>query len=263
MNKHLNLLYFSATDTTAQVVKAVADGMNCSVIENNITLPKEREHNFIFGEDDLVIIGVPVYGGRVPAFLTDYFTRVKGNNTVAIFIVVYGNRHYDDALLELRDIFEEKGFIGIAGGAFIGEHSFTNKVGTGKPDQKDLEIARRFGAEIKEELSRIKDEDLSNLPGLSVAGNYPYKERKPMPVMLPETNERCAKCGVCAELCPMGAIDFNNYSNINAVECISCCRCIKKCPVGAKSMNHELLKKVTQVLIDNFSTVKNEPKLYF
>lgn len=264
MNKHLNLnlLYFSATDTTAQVVKAVADGMNSSVKENNITLAKERERDFIFGEDDLVIIGVPVYGGRVPAFLTDYFTRVKGNNTAAVFIVVYGNRNYDDALLELKDIFEKKGFIGVAGGAFIGEHSFTNKVGTGKPDQKDLEIARRFGAEIKEKLSRIKDEDLSNLPELFVEGHYPYKERKPMPVMLPETNERCANCGVCAELCPMGAINFNNYSNIDAVKCISCCSCIKKCPVGAKSMNPDLLKKITQGLIDNFSTVKNEPEIY-
>jgi ferredoxin len=261
MNKHLNLLYFSATDTTAQVVKTVADGMNGSVKENNITLPNHRNRDITFGEDDLVIIGVPVYGGRVPAFLIDYFTRVKGNNTVAVFIVVYGNRNYDDALLELRDAFERNGFIGVAGGAFIGEHSFTNKVGTGRPDQRDLEIARRFGTEIKEKLSMIKDKDLFNLPELFVKGNYPYKERKSMPIML-ETNVRCTNCGLCAEHCPMGAIDFNNYSNIDAAKCIRCCSCIKKCPEDAKSMSHELQKKTTQFLIDNFSTVRNEPEVY-
>ncbi len=261
MNRHLNLLYFSATDTTAQVVKAVADGMTGRVKENNITLPASRDRDIIFGEDDLVIIGVPVYRGRVPAFLTDYFTRVKGNNTVAVFIVVYGNRDYDDALLEIRDSFERNGFIGIAGGAFIGEHSFTDKVGTGRPDQRDLEIARRFGAEIKDRLFMIKDKDLANRPELFVKGNYPYRESKPMAIML-NTNEQCTYCGLCAELCPMGAIDFNDYRVIDAGKCISCCSCIKKCPAGAKSIHQEQQKKIMQFL-SNFRTVRNEPELFW
>jgi flavodoxin len=107
VDKQLNLLYFSATDTTAQVVKAVGNSMGTSSREYNLTLPSSREQDIVFGENDVVIVGVPVYAGRVPGFLTDYFTRVKGNNTAAVFIVVYGNRHYDDALLELKDIFEK------------------------------------------------------------------------------------------------------------------------------------------------------------
>jgi len=260
VNTQLNLLYFSATNTTAQVVKAVADSMDKSYKEYDITLQSNRECDIVFDENDMVIVGVPVYGGRVPAFLTDYFTRVKGNNTAAVFIVVYGNRNYDDALLELRHTFERNGFIGVAGGAFIGEHSFTNQVGTARPDQNDMEIAHKFGAEIKEKLSVIKD--VSNLSKLFVKGDFPYKERKPKLPMIPETNDQCTNCGICAKYCPIGAIDINNFSKIDAAKCISCCSCVKKCPVGAKSINHKLFKKITQGLIDNLSKVRHEPELF-
>ncbi len=264
MYKHLNVLYFSATGATAKIVKAVAGGMvgNGGIRENNITLPNKRKKGLTFGKEDLVIVGVPVHGGRVPAFLTDYFTKVKGNNTATVLMVVYGNRNYDDALLELKGILEENGFVGIAGAAFIGEHSFTNRVGSGRPNQRDLAIARRFGAEIKEKLSMVEGGDLSSLPGLFVKGNYPYKERKPKTVMLPETNELCGNCGTCAKNCPMEAIDFSNYSNIDAAKCIGCCSCVKKCPSGAKSMNSEPFKKIRRMLIDNCSIVENEPELF-
>lgn len=259
MDNKLNLLYFSATDTTAKVVKAVANGVDKNIKEYDITLPNNRNYDITFDENDVVIIGVPVYGGRVPEFLADYFTRVKGNNTAAVLIVVYGNRYYDDALLELKEIFESNGFIGVAGGAFIGEHSYTDKVGTGRPDQCDLEAAFNFGVKIKERLSMIKG--TSDLPELSVKGNLPYKERKSMPLIIPETNDQCTDCGICAKYCPTGAIDFNNFRNIDITKCIRCCSCIKKCPVRAKSIKHELFEKIIMGLIDNYSTVRQEPEL--
>src|SRR5690606_23151552 len=110
--------------------------------------------NFNFSEDDLVIIGVPVYAGRVPEFLSKYFlSKIRRNNTYAVFIVVYGNRAYDDALLELKNIFESNGFIGIAGGAFIGEHSYTEKLATGRPDGNDLNTAYKFGVDVREKIN--------------------------------------------------------------------------------------------------------------
>lgn len=260
MNKQLNLLYFSATNTTAKVVKAVADSMDRNYKEYNITLLKNRESEITFDENDLVIVGVPVYGGRIPVFLTDYFKKIKGNNTAAVFIAVYGNRDYDDALLELKDTFERNGLIGVAFGAFIGEHSYTDQVANLRPDENDLKIAHSFGVEIEKKLLKIKH--MSNIPRLFVKGNFPYKERKPKLPMTPVTNDQCIDCGICANNCPMEAIDFNNFSNVDAEKCISCCSCIKKCPTGAKSINHELFMKVKKKLIDNFSTVRREPELY-
>ena len=79
----------------------------------------------IFFRKDIVIVGVPVYAGRVPNVLLKYLNTMSGNGALAIAVVLYGNRNYDDALLELKDILEANGFKVIAGGAFIGEHAFS------------------------------------------------------------------------------------------------------------------------------------------
>ena len=178
MDKQLNLLYFSATDTTAKIVKEVADGIGQLGKDYDITLPANRQKEITFDSGDIVIIGVPVYAGRVPEFLIDYFTKVKGNQTKAVFIVVYGNRDYEDALLELKDIFEENGFIGIAGGAFIGEHSYTSKLATGRPDKDDLKYAREFGMKIKEVLNECNKVGVINvsLTGGDIFARNDWKE---------------------------------------------------------------------------------------
>jgi ferredoxin len=260
MESHINLLYFSATDTTAKIVKEIACGIGESITEYDITLPAGRQKELHFDSDDLIIIGVPVYAGRVPEFLIDYFTKVKGNQTKAVFIVVYGNRDYEDALLELKDSFEHNGFIGIAGGAFIGEHSYSAKLATGRPDKHDLECAREFGIKIKEISNCEKKQAM--IKKLSVKGNYPYKERKPQKPVAPDTNDNCINCGICAADCPMGAIDLLDIKAVDANKCVKCCRCIKKCPVRAKAIKEEWFIQFTQGLIDKFSKTRHEPDLY-
>lgn len=258
--ENINILYFSATGTTAKIVKEIAKGMGKISMEYDITLPVNRQKEMVFNSNDLVIIGVPVYVGRVPGFLIDYFAKIKGNNTKAVFITVYGNRDYDDALLELKDTFEKRGFIGVAAGAFIGEHSNTTKVATGRPDKEDLGIALKFGMEIKEKLDNWHA--YVPIKRLEVKGNFPYKERVPKPPMIPETDDKCIKCGVCAQYCPMDAIDFNNFTEIDAAKCIRCSSCVKKCPVNAKSIKHEEFISFTKWLIDNCGTVRKEPELF-
>ena len=45
----------------------------------------------------------------------------SASQTPAVLVVVYGNRAYDDALLELSDIATGAGFVPLAAGAFVGE----------------------------------------------------------------------------------------------------------------------------------------------
>jgi NAD-dependent dihydropyrimidine dehydrogenase PreA subunit/NAD(P)H-dependent FMN reductase len=209
-------VFFSPTRSTAAVVRAVARGLSpASARECDLTLPDAQTPTFdgpATGKGpEVAIIGVPVYGGRVPALAAERLARVQGNGTPAVLVVVYGNRAFEDALLELRDIAVASGFRPVAGGAFIGEHSFsseTTPVAVGRPDEADLELAASLGARAAARLAALGADGLSSLPPLDVPGDTPYKARKDRSPVGPEVDtEACTGCCACAEVCPTGAID--------------------------------------------------------
>lgn len=236
-------MYFSPTGTTQQVVREVSENLakliNGDISEINFTLPKEREKEYIFSEDDLVVFGTPVIAGRVPNVLLKFLDTIKGFGALTVPIVVYGNRNYDDALIELRNILKKDGFEIIAASAFIGEHSFSNILAAGRPDEEDLKVAKNFARAIARKLKSEKlDEEAITLEGeVLLKGYYQPHDRKGNPVDIrkvkPKTNDNCNNCGICAEVCPMGSINTENVYEIKGI-CIKCGACIKKCPQGAK-----------------------------
>lgn len=128
--KRVRLIYFSATNTTQTVVRRIgaklSECLDVPVQENDFTLPKAREQDILCQSEELAVVGVPVYAGRVPNKLLPYVRdAIHGSDTLAVPVVLYGNRDYDDALIELRDVLESNGFRTIAGAAFVGEHSFS------------------------------------------------------------------------------------------------------------------------------------------
>jgi len=151
------LVYFSPTKTTKAIVEGIAQGMHVSAIEEiDLTPPEAATQQFEEMHDGLAVIGVPVYGGRVPLDAVSRLQRLKANETPAVFVVVYGNRAYEDALLELKDLVTCAGFRPFAGGAFIGEHSFANEttpIAIGRPNVADLKKATEFGKLIRKKMS--------------------------------------------------------------------------------------------------------------
>ncbi|MBS5316117.1 MAG: EFR1 family ferrodoxin [Clostridiales bacterium] len=261
MNKNLKVLYFSPTGGTKKVVKAVADSFASDYEEFDITLPQNRMNDIAFSSDDLVIIGMPTYAGRFPRLLHPYLDKITGHNTLAVFVSTYGNRNYEDALLEQYDIFTSKGFVALGAATFITEHSSTSLLATGRPNADDLKIATDFGTALSNRLNEINL--LSDLNTLSLPGNRPFVVKNiAMPPMVPETNEKCVTCGICTKYCPTSAIDFSDCRTIDSSKCIKCNSCVKRCPLQAKAITHEAYKNMQNMLITNFKDKPRKPELF-
>ena len=171
---------------------------------------------------------VPVYGGRIPAIATQRLLALQGNGNPAIAVVVYGNRAYDDALLELRNILTEAGCQVIAAAAFIAEHSISRSIAAGKPNAADLAQCIQFGANVEAKLN-------GELTTVNVPGNAEYRPLPQMPVT-PVVTDACGMCGMCARKCPTGAIPLQDPRSTDTARCILCMRCVAICPRKARIM---------------------------
>ncbi len=260
----VNLVYFSPTGTTKAVVSAIARGINPKSLKiTDITKPDARKNPLELKNDDLLIIGVPVYMGRVPALLLEWLGMIKGNNTPVVCVVVYGNRVYEDALIELSDILAERGFIPAAGAAFIGEHSFSTQstpIAKDRPDKGDLSDAEIFGRKIQEKLTAISSpEKISNL---ILPGTHPYRgDSKLWITDFIEVSDACIQCGVCAEVCPLGAVSPDDSRTVDIENCITCCACIKKCPQHARAIKPGMVSDASHRLFTLYSQRK-EPEYF-
>lgn len=268
--KRVNEMFFSPTGTTKNVVnlisKEISDYYNIVGVKTiDFTLPDVRNDAVSFNSEDLMIIGVPVYAGRVPNVLLKYLSLLKGNGALAVAVVLYGNRNYDDALIELNDILCEVGFVVVAAGSFVGEHSFSKVLAKDRPDIYDLNIAKDFAQNICSKIEKADDLKL-----LSVKGNRPYRNYyKPkdennnlvdIRKVTPKTSGNCIDCKLCVKICPMGSIDYSNVEQFNGI-CIKCGACIKNCPVEAKFYDDENYLKHKKELEEEF-TCRREPELF-
>ena len=106
---------FSPTGGTEHIVNLLAEEMGkclkLPVHKISFTLPDERKKSCTFTEEDLLILGTPVYAGRIPnKILPDVDRSFEGNGTLAVAVSVFGNRNYDDGLMELALLLENHGF---------------------------------------------------------------------------------------------------------------------------------------------------------
>ena len=268
-------VYFSGTGTTEKVVttlaKDLAQSLNASYQTFCFNLPQSREGELAFGPQDLVVFGVPVYAGRVPNLLLPYIqNKVKGQNTPAVPVVLYGNRNFDDGLMELRNVLFQNGFRPFAAGAFVGEHSFSKILGAGRPDSEDMALAAQLAekaAQLAKDMAQPPEQPVAVEGCDPIRPYYTPRDRHGEPIKdflkaKPVTDlTKCVHCGLCARICPMGSIDPNDVSNVVG-KCIKCCACVKKCPRGAKYFDHEGYLYHQHELEDQYAGRRAESKIF-
>ena len=238
------IAHFSPTGGTKKVADAIAAGFGTPTVEMDLT---KADATATLGEHDALLAVLPVYAGRVPQISLERLSVLKGSGQKAVAVVVYGNREFDDALLETKNALEAGGFQVIAAAAFIAEHSIVRSIAQGRPDDEDKALCRRFAEDVM-----AKPE---NAASIQVPGNDPYVELKPS-AFHPAADENCVKCGICAEKCPVGAIPLDNPGETLGDVCINCMLCVEVCPVSSRALPAPFVAGATQMLSEKAAGYK-------
>lgn len=232
---------FSPTGGTQKVANCLSQALAQKIQSIDLTDRGAAFDGLSLAEDDVAVIAVPSYGGRVPAPAAERLSRIKGNGARAILVCVYGNRAYEDTLAELQDTVQQAGFRVVAGIAAVAEHSIARQFAAGRPDETDRATLGEFAEKIGTKLTQ-EDCSAPQLPG-----NRPYKKSGGAG-LVPKPTKDCVKCGLCAEKCPVGAIDGADPGKVDRKACISCMRCVSVCPHGARKGNGVMLAAVHAML---------------
>ena len=228
---HVIGAYFSPTGGTQRALEAV-----CSLFEGEaelleLTGPNKKEKQFT--PEDLLVLALPVYAGQHPA-VPGLLDGLKGDNTPCVILATYGNRHYDDALAQMKREMGERGFRCVGAAAVITPHIFAPTLGVGRPDEEDMAALNAFVQGVKEKLSQ---------PGWTeaeVPGNPSPAPKPAVPVKKDRDWDICLGCSFCAQVCPTGAMDPKTLLWADN-KCISCMSCVAHCPVGALGYNSSAL----------------------
>lgn len=205
-------------------------------------------------QEDAAVIAVPSYGGRVPAVAVERLSAIRGQGARAVLLCVYGNRAYEDTLVELEDAAQKAGFRVVAAVAAVAEHSIARQFAAGRPDGQDAAQLAAFGEKIREKLSA------GDLSEPKIPGNRPYKKAGGTG-MVPKPTKACNRCGVCAVKCPVQAISAQDPAKVDEKACISCMRCVSVCPQGARRVN-PLLLSAAGLMLKKVCTERKECELF-
>lgn len=234
-------IVFSPTGGTKKVADYLTGALGGDVTTVDLSDSKQDFNAVSLTKEDVAVISVPSYGGRVPAVAVARLGMVHGNGARAVLVCVYGNRAYEDTLVELEDAAKQAGFQVIAAVAAIAEHSIARQFAAGRPDAQDAAQLSDFAKQIQHKLSAADTSEPA------IPGNHPYKKAGGTG-MVPKATKECTNCGVCAAECPVQAIDKENPKKVDEKKCISCMRCMTVCPQGARKLNPVMLSAASLML---------------
>lgn len=242
-------IVFSPTGGTGKVARIIAEAWGADTVKIDLSRAGTDFSKYDISGGDMAVIAMPSFGGRAPAVAVERLKQLRGNGAGCAVVCVYGNRAYEDTLAEMVDAAAASGFRVVAAVAAVAEHSIMHQYAAGRPDAADARQLRDFAGQILGKTS----------PAANIPGNRPYKKAGGAG-LVPKPAKACVKCGLCAENCPVQAIDASTFA-ANGKACISCMRCVERCPKKARSVSGAMVS-VAALAIKKACSVRKENELY-
>ena len=141
-------IIFSPTGGTQKVADIITSDGGSLLKRSICQIPGPTLDPFSYNKMDIALIAVPSFGGRVPAPAVQRLEAIQACQAMGVIVCVYGNRAYEDTLIELNDAAQKSGFGVVAGIAAIAEHSIMHQYAEGRPDEQDSHSLRDFAKKI-------------------------------------------------------------------------------------------------------------------
>lgn len=250
-----NLILFSPTGGTEKTAKILCSSLSPNIKVIDLAETGLKPVNLPSSEDAVAVVAMPSYGGRVPGLAAERLKTVRAEGMPCVLLCVYGNRAYEDTLVEMEDLAKQCGFAVIAAVAAVAEHSIMHQYAAGRPDAVDTQNLKEMGAKISEKLAQGNTEKPLDIPG-----SRPYKKGGSVS-LVPKATSECVSCGLCARMCPAGAISKADLKSADAKKCISCMRCVVKCPHAARKVSSVMLSAASMAM-KKVCSVRKECELY-
>ena len=153
-------IIFSPTGGTWKVANMIGGHLSGNITQIDLSNAKTDFTKCVIKQEDMVLVAMPSFGGRAPAVAMERFRQIRGNGAKCTIVCVYGNRAYEDTLVEMEDAAREAGFRVIAAVAAIAEHSIMPQYAASRPDAADEKQLAGFAAQIAS-----RDENAVSIPG--------------------------------------------------------------------------------------------------
>lgn len=242
-------IIFSPTGGTENVAHIIGRHWSESTVKIDLSDPKIDFSKCVIGKEDQVLVAMPSFGGRAPAVAIERLKKIAGNGAKCTLVCVYGNRAYEDTLVEMEDAAKESGFLIVAAVAAVAEHSIMPQYAAGRPDASDIKQLEEFADRIVNKMDAA----------VSIPGSRPYKKAGGAG-LVPKPTKDCVKCGLCAESCPVQAIAPSSFT-ADSKKCIACMRCVKQCPHQARKVNGAMVS-IAAMAIKKACSVRKENELF-
>lgn len=248
MLKNLYINFISPTGGVKKIAHLLFDILeqqtHLSINIKDITSHKMRRYTLSYSQDDLVIWCIPTFFERMPTVLNNL--KLQGNAAMSFICAIFGNRSVGDCAREFANLLQSNNFKVIGYSKLVCQHSQHELLGKGRPNNTDI----KFYKNMLNKVVAYASLDKIKTYNFETTAYIPRLKTFCVPSII--NSALCNKCGMCANICPLGIVEKFSFivKDDNKSKCMGCTACIAHCPTCARGFDEQSKAQIDAFMQD-------------